>query len=371
MLWRGFRRLDGAMQAIIAGIAVSVALWLFVLAAGFQTPPDPSPTDYRPYFSIINWWPFPFFFLALALPLWLTWEPMLAAWRKLAFTGVLQRGRSQTDETDADAVVREVRSLRWIAVAVALTFALLVNALDARAVFGIFSGQSSRAEQAAFACEERSAFVKWLFVTGPMGERIDCCDRSAIAGRGLPATPRQIVFVLVAFCQQIAIVFLAALCVCQLLLHTLLFALFERLAVARERGLDIGLNAKSPLNEFGLEYWNHALNNFYWAVSPAFIPAFFSRAASDSEHYLPGQVLLAIAVPAALIAPMVATIIVRQLRLPMLWDALARGDLDSASYHRQALWPLDRNWASKLGILLSFVLAGLALGVNVARLAGL
>lgn len=359
------------MKTIIAGIAVSVALWLFALTAGFQTPPQPSPTDYRPYFSIINWWPYPFFFLALALPLWLTWKPMLVAWRRLAFTGVLKRGRNQADDADADAVERAVGSLRWIAVAVAAIIALLVNALDAQALFGIYSGQSSRLEQAAFACSERTAFVKWLFETGPIWQGIDCSGLSETAGGGLPAPPRQILFVVVAFCQQIAIVFLAALGVCQLLLHTLLFGLFERLSVAHERGLNIALNAKSPLNEFGLEYWNHALNNFYWAASPAFIPVFFSRTETDAEHYLPGQELLGIAVPAALIAPMVATIIVRQLRLPVLWEALERGNVDAESYRRQALWPLDRNWASKLGIVLSFVLAGLALGMNMARLAGL
>ena len=77
MLRPGSPRLDGAMKTIIAAMAVSVAFWLFVLAAEFQTPPQPSPTDFRTYFALTNWWPYPFFFLALAPPLWLTWEPML------------------------------------------------------------------------------------------------------------------------------------------------------------------------------------------------------------------------------------------------------------------------------------------------------
>jgi hypothetical protein len=370
-LWRSFFRLDGAMQAVIVSVAASVLLWLFVLAAGFQTEPAHAPTAYQPYFSIHNWWPYPFFFAALALPLWLTWEPMLAAWRKLAVTGVLKRGVNRADGEDADAVVEQIRSLRRGAVAAAAVIALLVGALDAGTFFKPYSGRAGAAEQAAFACEERNAFVKWLFDADLAGNPVDCDELVANDASGLPPPLPQILLILATSCQQWTIVLLAALGVCQLLLHTLLFGLFERLPVSRERGLRIELNATSRVSEFGLEHWNHALNNFYWAVSPAFVPAFFSRTATDPEHYLPGQELLGIAIPAALIAPMVATIIVRQLRLPVLWDALESGDLDSESYRRQALWPLDRNWASKLGILLSFVLAGLALGVNISRLVAL
>ena len=120
------------------------------------------------------------------------------------------------------------------------------------------------------------------------------------------------------------------------------------------------LNCRSPLNEFGLEHWNYALNNFYWAVSPAMLAVFLSRASTPPDDYLPGQAMLGIAVPACLILPMVATIIARQARLPAAWATVSLdGPVAPEDYRRQQLWPLDRNWSSKLGILLAFALAAL------------
>jgi len=157
--------------------------------------------------------------------------------------------------------------------------------------------------------------------------------------------------------------------VLQILLHTAIFGLFERLAVARAHGLRLMLNCRSPLNEFGLEHWNHALNNFYWAISPALLGVFMSRAATPPEDYLPGQVMLGIAVPACLLAPMIATILVRQARLIEAWKTLQpQGPVEPEDYRRQQLWPLDRNWSSKLGIVLAFALAALSIGFEVNQL---
>ena len=79
--------------------------------------------------------------------------------------------------------------------------------------------------------------------------------------------------------------------------------------------------------------------------------------------------LLGFAVPACLILPMVVTIIVRQARLPAAWKTLEpEGPVPAADYRRQQLWPLDRNWSSKLGILLAFALAALSIGFEISQL---
>jgi hypothetical protein len=70
---------------------------------------------------------------------------------------------------------------------------------------------------------------------------------------------------------------------------------------------------------------------------------------------------------------MVATIIGRQQRLPDIWQRV-REEKDPdlvALFHKQLLWPFDRNWASKLGIVVSFLLLSYLLGRNVVSLAGL
>lgn len=96
---------------------------------------------------------------------------------------------------------------------------------------------------------------------------------------------------------------------------------------------------------------------------------FLSRAATDEADYAPGQELLSLMAPAVLLAPMIITILVRQMRLPTVWATLA--DEPDSLYSRQQLWPLDRNWSSKLGIILAFTLAALALGYEIQALVGL
>ena len=65
---------------------------------------------------------------------------------------------------------------------------------------------------------------------------------------------------------------------------------------------------------------------------------------------------------------MVVTILARQARLPDVWATLKPEQSDA--YARQQLWPLDRNWSSKLGIILAFTLAALSLGYEISALLG-
>ena len=94
-----------------------------------------------------------------------------------------------------------------------------------------------------------------------------------------------------------------------------------------------------------------------------------SRLSTPPEDYQPGQVMLGFAVPVCLIAPMIATIIARQARLPATWATLQPdGPVPPEDYRRQQLWPFARNWTSKLGIVLAFALAALSIGFEIDRL---
>ena len=361
------------MTALLAAALLSFAVWLLALALGFDELPVYAPDAYQTYFQQVNWWPVPFIFLGLAPGIWLTWRPMLQAWSRLGETGVLRGSEGQTDDAAVQRVLRAVRRWRGSAVLAALVVALFVNAVDWAPRYDIYLGSASLAKQLSVACRFPNASVKWLLEEDLGGE--DPCG--AVAEQGLPEAqiegiappPGQLLFNLVLAAQQFLIVLFAALAVAQILLHTILFAAFERLAVARAQGLRLMLNCQSPLNEFGLEHWNYALNNFYWAASPALLGVFLSRVATPPEDYLPGQAMLGIAVPACLILPMVATILVRQARLPAAWATLQpNGPVAPEDYRRQQLWPLDRNWSSKLGILLAFALAALSIGFEVSQL---
>ncbi len=196
----------------------------------------------------------------------------------------------------------------------------------------VFFGTAAKHEQLRQACDYRSPSVKWLFEAEESRDALLCIERRT-GSRGSSAEVHidrplpQLLFNLVPMAQQFLLVFLAALAVCQILLHTLLFALFER---------------------------------------PAMLAVFLSLAATPPEDYLPGQALLAFAGPACTIAPMIATILVRQARLPACWRALAgEGPVAAADYRHQQLWPLDRNWSSQLGIVFAFALAALSIGFEV------
>ncbi len=369
---------DPAVAAALAAAVLSLGVWGFVLLFGFDRPPAGAPSGYETYFRQANWWPFPLFFLAAVPGLWFTWGALLKAWRELSDTGVLRAQRGEVGEESLGRLLAGLRRLRRPAVLLALAVTLVVNLADWTPGFPVFFGSAPRHEQLRFACEVKSPSVKWLLeaeearggllCAGPrVGTRIDA--RVETSGAHIPQPADQLVLNLMLMAQQFLLVFFAALAICQILLHTALFALFERLQVARREGLFLQLNARSPLNEFGLEHWNFALNNFYWSSCPIMLAVFLSRAATPPEDYLPGQVLLGFAVPGALIAPMVATILARQARLPACWRALTEAGPEAAEdYRRQQLWPLDRNWSSKLGIVLAFALAALSIGFEIHNL---
>ena len=270
-------------------------------------------------------------------------------------------------------VLRAVRRKRGSAVFTAFAIALFVNIADRAPQYDVFIGTAELDQQLRFACRDPSPAVRWIFAAQAGDAETVCAaaaeEQSPGAGNdGIRPPPAQILFNAILMTQQFLIVLFATLSVMQLLLHTLLFAIFERLTVARAHGLYLMLNCRSPLNEFGLEHWNYALNNFYWAASPAMLAVFLSRASTAPENYLPGQVLLGIAVPACLITPMVATIIARQARLPAAWRTVQPdGPVAPEDYRRQQLWPLDRNWSSKLGILLAFALAAMSIGFELSQ----
>ena len=171
--------------------------------------------------------------------------------------------------------------------------------------------------------------------------------------------------------QQVAAGVMAVLATLQLALICYLFWRLERAAGLNREGLQLRLDPYSKLREFGLERWNHAWNNVYWVFSLVLLLPLASLYSQTVDGIDPGQVLLRYVVPILVAAPMVATIIARQQRLPDLWPRI-RQEQDSGLvelYHKQLLWPLDRNWASKLGIIVSFVMVGYLLGKNLLDLA--
>lgn len=165
---------------------------------------------------------------------------------------------------------------------------------------------------------------------------------------------------IIAYIQQFIISFLAIRVLENMLIH---LYYFWRLPKLHFPGItyDIHLDIHSGVGEFGLEYWNQALNNLYWVLTIAIGIPLVSAANQSSDDV--GQLMLRLLVPLLFLVPLILTIIVRQQYLPGAWRQVRSGNQDDL-YQKQLLWPLDRNWASKLGIILAFVLLSYLVGVS-------
>ena len=363
---------DPLVRIALGAAALSFLLWAVYAGLGaterpeFLAPQQPFET----YFQKVNWWPFPFFFLAMVPVLYLTWGAFLSAWRDLARTEVIRTadGGAPSPET-MERVIADISRTRLWVIPITILAVIVINILDTSGDVDIYFGDASGRDQIAYACEAPDFGAGWIFrahLTEPFA-----CD-PGLAGIGardrVEPGGGQVLMVILMLLQQGLIIALVALAFLQLLTHTLLFGFFERwIPTARREGLTLRMNILSPVREFGLERWNYALNNFYWASCPALLAVFASRLSTPPEIYRPGQEMLGWMVPALLLLPMVLTILARQSRLPDLWPRLE--DAEAADgYASQKLWPLDRNWASKLGIVLAFILAALALGHEMGML---
>ena len=359
---------DPAIRALCACAAASVGVWALALAFGFHRAPNAVPEGFafRTYFEALNWAPYPVFFLLLIPPMWLTWRGLHGAWLDLARTGVLTGPDGERPDRGAQAgLIAAIEQRRWWAAVGGAAVAGLVNALDVAPSWSVYFGAATGTEQLVYACASLDVWTSWVWEALPATVDAPCGDNIGPLRRAEPASS-DVAFWLMTYAQQVLLVFFVSLIMCQLLLHTLLFGAFSQLLPGPAAELRIRLNATSPVNEFGLERWNYVLNNFYWLCCPALLMVFLSRGTTDPEDYALGQHMLGIAVPALLLLPMVGTIIARQTCLPDVWAVLDEDGREC--YARQQLWPLDRNWSSKLGIILAFTLAALSLGYEVSSL---
>ncbi len=367
---------DNVVRSILLCSALSFLVWVFALYSKLHEVPVgfADGVKFKTYFQAHNWWPYPFFFIVLLPVVHLTWGSFLLAWRDLGRSGVLVTADgAAASERELDSLVAAIVRRRWWVILAAATAAFAINAYDApQSILVLLGGDTILlAEQTQIACIAPNAWMKWYFdavnsmSVAPSNEI--CAHSLVTEKKGLTAPASAWIFTLVTLAQQFMLVFFVSVIIAQLLFHTLFFGALEWLLP--DNKLHIRLNPNSTVFEFGLERWNFALNNFYWFSCPIMLLVFLSRTATNESDFAPGQQLLSLLVPAVLLAPMIITILVRQLRLPKVWGEIANepGNL----YSKQQLWPLDRNWSSKLGIILAFTLAAFSLGYEVQALVGL
>jgi hypothetical protein len=288
-----------------------------------------------------NWLFFPLYWYIIFPIFRHTWDGFIQAWLRLVRNGVVRRkdGERATYD-DVKRFLEIVRKHRVLVFAAAIFGSIALNIYDIWEWAPCYLGNKN-----ACSASVPDFNVAWHILDNDT-------EYSNLA------------FTVAVYLQQVVIGVLVLATIFQVIYHLWAFSFFEKLGEGKSSRLEIKLDHKSGLHEFGLETWNNVLNNLYWLFSIAFIIPLISRYSQpDPSELNNGQLIFQHLLPIAFLIPMIVTIIQRQARLPSVWVSLKGASKeDYESYHNQRIWPLDKNWASKLGLLLSMIMLSYLLG---------
>ncbi len=360
---------------------------------------------YKTFFEVPAWCLFPIYFPLAALVIWQSWDAFIKVWEKLPETNVIKRrDNEKVSKNTLITLIKEFKKYRFYFIIFSFLIGFLCMWVDSERERNTMLHETTFSGQLARACEDPDFLSKWLWnnwiVDRKYREEKNPCSLEGLEGIKNPTKEQQYqwrkkeilkiindnktkygndrilpprdqwVTVLLFHLEDAVIISLGWLVFFQSLLHSYFFCRFEHLKTSQKFGLYLELNVKSDLNEFGLEHWNHTLNNLYWYLSGALVIPILSRSAQrDLSNLDTSQLWLELLVPIAVATPMITTIIVRQNRIPSSWVGLS--GLSKPDYQKfldQRLWPLDKNWTSKLGVVLAFMILSLFLGVNIANI---
>lgn len=379
-MWAKFVEVRWAVYCAIYAVIILVVAH----AAGLDNP-LPAVAAYKTYCAKLNWSLYFLWFLIL-IPLLLWAGPwFFEAWEGLSKTGVLKKaGGGRIDEEQMTALRHFIAGRKKWILAGAVVLSLVANAADMKNIFKFYWGSQTISERMEMAESDPDFFIRWWFDGSTHAPAVKEAlsnpyvftpfnDKQTNVSAKNDVQPGMLnwwLFALI-YIQQFLIGTMGIYLFLQMFNHAYLFARFNAIDFKYKGNMVIELNGDSPVQEFGLEHWNQKLNNIYWYLSVGLIIPIVSKlsqpAATTGDT---GQLILKVSVSALLLAPMVATIISRQLHLPLAWKQLQSGAINPESFHQQRLWPMDRNWASKLGILLAFVVASTLLGSEYIKLLG-
>lgn len=334
---------------------------------------------YKGYLQKPNWFLFPLFWLPVVYLYRSTWDQFIASWKDLFANGCVVNSGDGGVPACRDAFVNHIDRYRKYILILSSLLAVVIMALDTADLVGLYldppdhvyllegeegSGKSTGGRflaepqgwrevsdgtiplpEVTHRVEDASWTEAWLFRRHP--------------GEKNPGKWSNLIFVCLAYTQQYIIIVVGVASLFHIWAHLALFVWFDSMSFARRHGVVLRLDPYSSIREFGLERWNQALNMIYWALSPALVIPIVSKASQSATGASDmGQKMIQWLVPLLFLSPMLFTIIARQKKVMALWSVIRQEeDRDKIeAYHKQLLWPLDRNWASKLGIIIAFSL---------------
>lgn len=330
---------------------------------------------YKGYFYKYNWSLYIFFWIPVVLFWKATWRQFIKAWQSLFNNGCIRsKDRNIPDSTALEKFLIEISDHQKYILIISFILASIVMIIDTSELRVIYFNKRSITIYKTITIKNKTEVTEYflskqnekkgmkvenlLFSEVPKGEKI----KDATWTEAWLFQPHHIsewgnlTFVLFAYIQQYVIVFIGFLSLFNIWAHLIYFYHFDSLKSSKANDLRLNLDPFSNLYEFGLERWNQSLNTIYWLLSPVLIIPIISKSAQEGTQLDVGQVMIKWVVPLLFLSPMLFTIIVRQKKVMGVWEII-RNEKDQFKielYHKQLIWPLDKNWASKLGILLSF-----------------
>ena len=331
--------------------------------------------QFEGYYQRPNWLLFIFFWPPAILFCRLTWFQFVKAWRSLFANGCVQAEDGvPADGECVEIFLNEIRSHQKYIFIVAFSISCIIMLADTLSMLSFYTTDSNYQNNTTITIQHNPDFytdIQTYYTdkksysqqaTHPK-QHNDWTTAYTFNGDRTPKSVN-IIFTGIANTQQHIIVFIGLVSLLNIWAHLVYFHVFDLMRSSTAQKLRLRLDPYSTLHEFGLERWNQALNVIYWmlAVSLA-IPA-LSKAANSSTPDDFGQVMIRWGIPLLFLSPMIFTILIRQKKAMLAWGRI-RNEKDPsliARYHQQMIWPFDRNWPSKLGILLSFAMLAYIVG---------
>lgn len=304
--WDKWRKEEGGLASFtLVMLLLSLILFGFSFFLGLAIAANSSA---RGYLQKPNWFLFSLYWPIIAWLVHCTWHPFMEAWRSLPGKKVVKKSNGNTINTTVlDSFFNTLkRQRRWL-ICVALILGLGLTAWDAGRLWGEYG-----IVPVEVFCQEQN-----------------CEDPDFTVAFRLPNAFGDVnkhwngLFVIFAYLMQGGLIFLALLTLFQVCLHTVSFIRFEKFPEVRKNELEITLNFRDLIYQFGLSEWNRAINYSYWAIAVGLLIPIISHA-SQEQGKPPdtGQILLQFLLPLLLLAPAALPVAGRFLRLRKVDDMI-------------------------------------------------
>ena len=317
------------LLASITALFVCGSLALLLISFPFAIAIDNNPTAAGGFFEKVNWSLQPLFWPILALLVHYSWHLYEDAWRELYSHEILWKGDKVCVNKEGIAdFLESLNKTRPRLIVISIALGIFLTAIDAGCLwqeYGIFGSPEP-------SCSEPDFSIAFRLPIFP--------DASNSTANGW--------FVFAAYLLQGGLIAFAWLAFLQIAVHSYSFLNFENRPANIDQ-LEIRLNYRDKLNEFGLRDVNRAINITYIFIAIGMVLPILS--AYNNPQMDLGQWLLRVFLPLILLLPAVVPMAERVKRIKKASERMKHDPDKNAAkdFAKQKLWPFEQTQIGYLG----------------------